>query len=267
MDASLPKTWRAHDNTEMPKQGMVGTVSIPATQSHFAARKAVIYPPPAALVANPPVLPLLVSFTGQPGSPTEMFTPGQVPVMLDSYAAAHAGLAPIVVVPALFGSTIDILGELVPTMGAKTLSEAFRGSRAAYEAIKPLPLLAWHTPYADSVAIFGAGAKEKRYGAYTRQIEAVAAGSGMKTRLVISPNSGHDWYTARMKLIVAQTLLTFPRHFKRPRKLDGDWAVTRNPFAPRLPLSVSRTPGARACRDIRRFGHGRAVLSITAPPS
>ena len=131
MDASLPKTWRAHDHTEIPKQGMVGTVSIPATQSHFAARKAVIYPPPPALAANPPVLPLLILFTGQPGSPTEMFTSGQVPVMLDSYAAAHAGLAPIAVVPDLFGSTIDILGELVPTMGAKTLSEAFGGSRAA----------------------------------------------------------------------------------------------------------------------------------------
>ena len=138
--------------------------------------------------------------------------------MLDSYAAAHAGLAPIVVVPDLFGLTIDILGKLVPTMGAKTLSEAFRGSRAAYEAIKPLPLLAWHTPYADSVAIFGAGAKEKRYGAYTRQIEAVAAGSGMKTRLVISPNSGHDWYTARMKLIAPQTLLTFPPVFQATPK-------------------------------------------------
>ena len=265
MDASLPKTWRARDHTEMPKQGMVGTVSIPGTQSHFAARKAVVYLPPAALVANPPVLPLLILFTGQPGSPTEMFTSGQVPVMLDSYAAAHAGLAPIVVVPDqlgaplknpmcadsrlgkaatyltvdvrswilnhlhvatsgrywavggyseggtcsiqlgasrpdLFGSTIDILGELVPTMGAKSLSEAFGGSRAAYEAIKPLPLLARHNPYADSIAIFGAGAKEKQYGAYARQIEAAAAGSGMKTRLVISPDSGHDWNTVRYVL-------------------------------------------------------------------
>ena len=265
MDASLSKTWRARDHTGMPQQGMVGTVSIPGTRSHFAARKAVIYLPPAALVANPPVLPLLILFTGQPGSPTEMFTSGQVPEMLDSYAAAHAGLAPIVVVPDqlgaplknpmcansrlgkaatyltvdvrgwilnhlhvatsgrywavggyseggtcsiqlgagrpdLFGSTIDILGELVPTMGATTLSEAFGGSRSAYEAIKPLPLLARHTPYADSVAIFGAGAKEKQYGAYARQMEAAAARSGMKTRLVVSPNSGHDWNTVRYVL-------------------------------------------------------------------
>lgn len=63
--------------------------------------------------------------------------------------------------PDLFGSTIDILDELVPTMGAKTSSEVFRGSGAAYEAIKPLPPLARHAPRADSVAIFGAGAKEK----------------------------------------------------------------------------------------------------------
>ena len=265
MDASLAKTWQAGDHTGMPKHGMVGMVTIPATQSHFVARKAVVYLPPAALVANPPVLPVLILFTGQPGSPTEMFTSGQVPEMLDSYAAAHGGLSPIVVVPDqlgtplknpmcadsrlgkaatyltvdvrswilnhlhvatsarywavggyseggtcsiqlgagrpdLFGSTIDILGEVVPTMGANTLSEAFGGSRSAYDAIKPLPLLARHTPYADSVAIFGASAREKRYGAYARQVDAAAARAGMKTRLIVSPNSGHDWNTVRYVL-------------------------------------------------------------------
>jgi enterochelin esterase-like enzyme len=265
MDASLAKTWRARDHSGMPKHGMVGMVTIPATQSHFVARKAVVYLPPAALLANPPVLPLLVLFTGQPGSPTEMFTSGQVPEMLDSYAAAHGGLSPIVVVPDqlgtplknpmcadsrlgkaatyltvdvrswilnhlhvatsarywavggyseggtcsiqlgasrpdLFGSTIDILGEVVPTMGANTLSEAFGGSRSAYDEIKPLPLLARHTPYADSVAIFGASAREKRYGAYARQVDAAAARAGMKTRLIVSPNSGHDWNTVRYVL-------------------------------------------------------------------
>lgn len=265
MDVSLGKTWQARDHTGMPKHGTVGMVTIPATRSHFAARKAVVYLPPAALVSNPPVLPLLILFTGQPGSPTEMFTSGQVPVMLDSYAASHAGLAPIVVVPDqlgaplknpmcadsrlgkaatyltvdvrdwilnnlhvatngrywavggyseggtcsiqlsagrpdLFGSTIDILGELVPTMGANTLSEAFGGSRSAYDAIKPLPLLARHAPYENSAAIFGAGAKDHQYGAYARQLEAAAARSGMKTRLIVSPDSGHDWNTVRYVL-------------------------------------------------------------------
>jgi enterochelin esterase-like enzyme len=265
MDVSLGKTWQARDHTGMPKHGTVGMVTIPATQSHFGARQAVVYLPPAALVANPPVLPLLILFTGQPGSPTEMFTSGQVPVMLDSYAAAHAGLAPIVVVPDqlgaalknpmcadsrlgkaatyltvdvrdwilnnlhvatsgrywavggyseggtcsiqlsagrpdLFGSTIDILGESVPTMGANTLSEAFGGSRSAYDAIKPLPLLARHGSYENSVALFGASAKDNQYGAYARQVEAAAARSGMKTRLIVSPNSGHDWNTVRYVL-------------------------------------------------------------------
>lgn len=265
MDASLAKTWQARDHTGMPKRGTVGMVTIPATQSHFVARKAVVYLPPAALVANPPVLPLLVLFSGQPGAPTEMFTSGQVSTMLDSYAATHAGLAPIVVVPDqlgtplknpmcadsqlgkasayltldvrdwilnklhvansarywavggysqggtcsiqlgagrpdLFGSTIDILGEMVPTIGANTLSEAFGGSQSAYDAIKPLPLLARHAPYADSLAIFGASAKDKKYGAYARLVEAAAARSGMKTRLIISPNSGHDWNTVRYVL-------------------------------------------------------------------
>lgn len=265
MDASLAKTWQARDHTGMPTHGTVGMVTIPATQSHFVARKAVVYLPPAALVTNPPVLPLLVLFGGQPGSPIDMFTSGQVAAMLDSYAASHAGLAPIVVVPDqlgtplknpmcadsrlgnaatyltvdvrnwilnhlhvatsarywavggyseggtcsiqlsagrpdLFGSTIDILGELEPTIGANTVSEAFGGSRSAYDAIKPLPLLARHSPYTDSVAIFGSGAKDKKYGAYARQVEAAAARSGMKTRLIVSPNSGHDWNTVRYVL-------------------------------------------------------------------
>ncbi|WP_354568968.1 alpha/beta hydrolase-fold protein [Glaciihabitans sp. UYNi722] len=268
MDASLASTWQSRDHTGMPKHGTVGMVTIPATQSHFVARQAVVYLPPAALVANPPVLPLLILFTGQPGSPTEMFTSGQVPAMLDSYAATHAGLAPIVVVPDqlgtplknpmcadsrlgkaatyltvdvrgwilnhlhvatsgrywaiggyseggtcsiqlsasrpdLFSSTIDILGESVPTMGANTLSEAFGGSQAAYDAIKPLHLLARHAPYADSVSIFGAGAKDHQYGAYARQVKAAAARSGMKTRLIVSPNSGHDWNTVRYVLTQA----------------------------------------------------------------
>ncbi|MET4706063.1 alpha/beta hydrolase-fold protein [Frigoribacterium sp. UYMn621] len=268
MDASLAKTWKLRDHTGMPTHGTVGMVTIPGATSHFVARKAAVYLPPAALVADPPVLPLLILFTGQPGTPTEMFTSGRVPAILDSYAAAHAGLAPIVVVPDqlgaplknpmcadsrlgkaatyltvdvrewilthlhvatsgrywgvggyseggtcsiqfgagrpdLFGSTIDILGEVVPSAGANTLSDAFGGSRSAYRAIKPLPLLARHAPYEDSLAIFGAGVKDHQFGAYARTVEAAAARSGMKTRLIVSPDSGHDWNTVRYVLTLA----------------------------------------------------------------
>jgi enterochelin esterase-like enzyme len=265
MDSGLATTWQGVNHAGMPGHGTVGMVKIPGTRSHFAARKAAVYLPPAALAANPPVLPVLVLFPGQPGAPIDMFTSGQVAATLDAYAAKHAGLAPIVVVPDqlgtplknpmcadsrlgkaatyltvdvhdwilthlrvatsprywavggyseggtcsiqlgagrpdLFGSTIDILGELEPTIGANTLSEAFGGSQSAYDAIKPLPLLAQHAPYANSFALFGAGAQDHQYGAYARRVEAAAVRSGMKTRLIVSPASGHDWNTVRYVL-------------------------------------------------------------------
>lgn len=265
MDPSLAKSWARRTHPGMPKYGTVGMVTIPATQSHFVARKAVVYLPPAALVADAPVLPVLMLFSGQPGAPIDMFTSGEVPAMLDAYAAKHDGLAPIVIVPDqlgtplknpmcadsrsgkaatylnvdvrgwvldhlhvatsgrywavggyseggtcaiqfgagrpdLFGTLIDILGEVVPTMGANTLNDAFGGSRSAYDAIKPLHLLAEHGPYADSVAIFGYGARDKQYGAYVKRVEAAATRAGMKTRLIEAPNSGHDWNTVRYVL-------------------------------------------------------------------
>jgi len=46
MDVSLGKTWKAREHTVMPKHGTVGMVRIPATQSHFGARQAVVHLPP-----------------------------------------------------------------------------------------------------------------------------------------------------------------------------------------------------------------------------
>ncbi|MDQ1582946.1 MAG: hypothetical protein QOF36_1000, partial [Microbacteriaceae bacterium] len=60
----------------MPAQGRIGTVDIPGTVSHFNARPAVVYLPPAALVADPPTLPVMIVFSGQPGSPADLFTAG-----------------------------------------------------------------------------------------------------------------------------------------------------------------------------------------------
>lgn len=81
----------------MPAAGRVGTVRIPGTRSGFPARPAVVYLPPAALTADPPTLPVIISLSGQPGSPSDMFTAGGIAVVLDQYAAAHHGIAPIVV--------------------------------------------------------------------------------------------------------------------------------------------------------------------------
>lgn len=89
---------------DLPKYGRAGLVTIPATRSHFKARQAMVYLPPAALVANPPKLPVLELISGQPGEPADLFIKGALATRLNAIAAAHHGLAPIVVVPDQLGA-------------------------------------------------------------------------------------------------------------------------------------------------------------------
>lgn len=88
-----------HAPAGMPSKGETISVKIPGTVSHFRARKAVVWLPPAAQVADPPRLPVIVALSGQPGQPADMFQTGDLGSFLDRYAAAHHGLAPIVVSP------------------------------------------------------------------------------------------------------------------------------------------------------------------------
>jgi len=90
--------------TGMPAQGSMASVVIPATESGFVARDATVYLPPAALTDNPPLLPVLIMMSGQPGTTDEVFTVAHLRETLDAYAAAHQGLAPIVVSPDQLGS-------------------------------------------------------------------------------------------------------------------------------------------------------------------
>lgn len=84
--------------------GRVGSVTIPATTSGFDARSAVVYLPPVALVRHPPKLPVLVMMSGQPGGPDQVFRSGRLVSLLDAYARAHHGYAPIVVSPDQLGA-------------------------------------------------------------------------------------------------------------------------------------------------------------------
>jgi hypothetical protein len=88
----------------LPLKGHIGSVVIPAVTSHFAAREAIVYLPPAALIANAPALPVIELLSGQPGAPVNLITAGQLPAILDAYALAHHGLAPIVVIPDQLGA-------------------------------------------------------------------------------------------------------------------------------------------------------------------
>ncbi|WP_055426735.1 alpha/beta hydrolase [Bifidobacterium aesculapii] len=95
--------WRSRARTRRlpatPAAGTIVTADIPNTRSHFHARRAMVYLPPAALAATPPRLPVMELLAGQPGSPGRLIAASGIARIMDDYAAAHDGLAPIVVVP------------------------------------------------------------------------------------------------------------------------------------------------------------------------
>ena len=91
---------------DLPAVGTTSQVQIPGVISGFNARPAGLYLPPAALVKNPPELPLVIMMMGQPGNPDPSFQAA----ILNSFAARHNGLAPIVLVADQIGNpAVDTL--------------------------------------------------------------------------------------------------------------------------------------------------------------
>ena len=269
---SLAQSW--HAPADLPKVGTVGYVTIPGTVSHFAARSAVVYLPPAALVAGAPRLPMLELLSGQPGGPSNLITSGAMASILDQFAAAHHGLAPIVVVPdqlgspqlnpmcvdsvlgnsatyltvdvtnwithhlhvlpsgadwaiggfsqggtcsiqlgtkyrGLFGSILDIAGELAPHHGTipATIASAFGGSAAQYTAATPLALLASGAPWTDTLGIFVIGQNDARFGVASSAVSKAAEAAGMTMHHLVSPGTAHDWKTVQFGIRTAMPLL------------------------------------------------------------
>jgi enterochelin esterase-like enzyme len=102
--APLAATWTPPP--DMPSHGAVTQVPVPGTRSGFAARPAWVYLPPAYLVSPRALLPALVLLPGQPGSPRDWIDGGGLIHIMDAFASAHAGLAPVVVVPDPLGSVL-----------------------------------------------------------------------------------------------------------------------------------------------------------------
>jgi S-formylglutathione hydrolase FrmB len=100
----LSAVWRPPAG--MPAAGVVTEVPIPATESGFAARPAWLYLPPAYLARPRAQLPVLVLLSGQPGSPDDWLDGGMLAARMDAFAAAHDGLAPVVVMPDHLGSPL-----------------------------------------------------------------------------------------------------------------------------------------------------------------
>lgn len=100
----LDAQWRAPAG--MPPTGVITQVDIPASRSGFAARPGWLYLPPAYLSRPRAQMPVLVLLSGQPGSPQDWLDGGRLAARLDAFAAAHDGLAPVVVMPDHLGSPL-----------------------------------------------------------------------------------------------------------------------------------------------------------------
>ncbi|MGF0320074.1 alpha/beta hydrolase [Nocardia fluminea] len=100
----LEPAWHAPGG--LPGSGRVLTATVPPTASGFAARDAQIYLPPAYFADPRPLLPVLVLLAGEPGAPQDWFVGGQLTETMDSFARAHNGLAPVVVVADGTGSQL-----------------------------------------------------------------------------------------------------------------------------------------------------------------
>jgi len=251
-----------HPPASMPSTGTVGTADIPGTESHWHGRPAWVYLPPAARVAHPPQLPVVIAFPGQPGGPSDVFLAGNLQATLDRIARAHRGLAPVVVVPdqlggynvnpmcvdsrmgnvqryvlddvrewvlrhlpvsanrrewtvagfsegatcavqfgsgfpAVFGSYLAISSEIGPINGsvARTLRDAFHGSRRAWEAAQPIAIMHRKAPYRHTFALYCVGAGDARYGGATLRLAAASRAAGMRTRTAVLPGVAHNWNT------------------------------------------------------------------------
>jgi enterochelin esterase-like enzyme len=102
-------------SADAPSTGVVGRVDIPNTVSGFPARDASIYLPPAALVADPPALPVVIMMMGQPGTTD----PTVIAKALDGIARDAGGVAPIaIVVDQLSRSDVDPLCTDITRYGA-----------------------------------------------------------------------------------------------------------------------------------------------------
>jgi S-formylglutathione hydrolase FrmB len=91
----------------LPTHGVVLSLDVPAPHSHFRARAPFVYLPPAWFGDPRPRLPVLVLIAGSPGTPADWTRSAGADVLLDEVAAAHRGVAPILVMPDVNGGPFD----------------------------------------------------------------------------------------------------------------------------------------------------------------
>ena len=145
--AGLPDTTEANwmPPPDLPAGGKLYSADIPGSTSGYASDPALVYLPPAYLADPPAVnLPVLVLIHGKPGSPSDWLIGGQLLDILDAFAAAHRGLAPVVVMPdasnagnsnwplcldSAVSSSATYLALDVPAWVQQNLASGLRGGR------------------------------------------------------------------------------------------------------------------------------------------
>lgn len=85
-------------------KGELVEVAIPGRVSHFDARDAWVWVPPAYLSTPTLKLPVVELLGGSPGDPVDWIRGGNATATADAYAKAHAGIAPVLVMPDENGS-------------------------------------------------------------------------------------------------------------------------------------------------------------------
>lgn len=114
----LTTTWTpTGSNIPADGKGRTSTIDLPGTASGFAARPGKVYYPPAYFADNPEPLPVLILIAGQPGEPGDWFLGDRVQNIMDEFAAAHRGIAPVVVVPDALGASLSNPGCFDSPMG------------------------------------------------------------------------------------------------------------------------------------------------------
>lgn len=82
--------------------GAIVKVDLSGTVSHFAARKALVYLPPAYFLGQD--LPVIVLIHGNPGGPEQWFGSGEAAQTADTFQKANGGVSPLVVAVDATGS-------------------------------------------------------------------------------------------------------------------------------------------------------------------
>lgn len=115
---------------EKPAEGgAIVSISTPDDASGFLHRDELVYLPPAWFTSPPPTLPAVVMIGGQLGTPADWFRAGGVKQVIDDFAAAHHGYAPVFVFPDVAGDFTNdtecvnssrgnaadhVIGEVIP---------------------------------------------------------------------------------------------------------------------------------------------------------